>query len=190
MSIHTAKKGKLASKKSSSKIKAELKPNKEISTGGGSRRIFAPKARAALKGKTAVSLGVSPKYSFKLTKKSPGLSVGCDSRDRDVSVVNNAGLERMDDLLVDSDESTEMDTTKERHGKLSKSKLKRKFDESESDDSIPSKKKKVLHDESHLIDAQSRLRRGSGKAKPNYAVDGSASECSSESESGIEDESY
>ncbi len=185
MSIPNAKKENPAPRKASSKVKAALKP-KSSTNGGGGRRMSVPKARATSKGKTAVSLGVSPKYSFKATK--------IDSRDSlddsDASAVNSTGLKRMDDSLAMN--SSKGPSKKKQSGQLSKSKLKRKHDESDSDNSIPCKKKKDSRDASNLILAQSRLYRGCGEAKkPNYAVDGSSdSECSSESESDIEDESY
>ncbi len=186
MSIPNAIKEKPAPKRASSKVKAELKP-KCSSNGGGGRRTSAPKARATSKGKTAVSLGVSPKYSYKATKSDSQDSVD----DSDASVVNNAGLKR-DESINGMATSTDP-FKKERNGQLSKSNLKRKNGESDSDDPIPYKKKKDSHDTSNLIHAQSR--RGRGKAKPNYAVDGSSdsgcsSESESESESDIEDESY
>ena len=184
MSIPNAIKEKPAPKRASSKVKAELKPKCSFN-GGGGRRTSAPKARATSKGKTAVSLGVSPKYSYKATKSDSQDSVD----DSDASVVNNAGLKR-DESINGMATSTDP-FKKERNGQLSKSNLKRKNGESDSDDPIPYKKKKDSHDTSNLIHAQSR--RGRGKAKPNYAVDGSSdSECSSESESesDVEDESY
>ena len=175
MSIPNAIKEKPAPKRASSKVKAELKL-KCSSNGGGGRRTSAPKARATSKGKTAVSLGVSPKYSFKATKSDSQDSVD----DSDASVESINGMATSTDPFK-----------KERNGQLSKSNLKRKNGESDSDDPISYKKKKDSHDTSNLIHAQSR--RGRGKAKPNYAVDGSSdSECSSESESesDVEDESY
>ena len=182
MPMPNAKKEIFAPKIASSKVKAELKP--KCSTNGGSgRRISAPKARATSKGKTAVSLGVSPKYSFKVKSDSQ------DSLyDVDDSVVNNAGLKR--DESINKMSMSTGTSKKERNGQLSKSNLKRKNDESDGDDPIPYKKKKDSHDASNLIHAQSRLRRGRGKAKPNYAVDDSSdSGCSSESERDAEDES-
>ena len=181
ISIPNAKKEKPAPKKATSKVKAELKP-KCSTNGGGGRRVSAPKARATSKGKTAVSLGVSPKYSFKATKSDSQDSLD----DSDGSVVNNVGLKR--DKSINGMATSKGPSKKEQNGQLSKSKLKRKHVESDSDDPLPYKRKKNSHDASNRIHAQSRLRRGSSEAKPNYAVDGSNDSGCSESDS--EDKSY
>ena len=89
------------------------------------------KARKTSEGKLVVSLGVSPKISFKPKKTS--------TDDSDDSVVKHGGFD--DDFLVDSDDEsiTGMTTSKMKQGQVSKNNLKRKHDDSNEFDSCGKK---------------------------------------------------
>lgn len=89
------------------------------------------KARKTSEGKLVVSLGVSPKISFKPKKTA--------TDDSDDSVVKHGGFD--DDFLVDSDDEsiTGMTTSKMKQGQVSKNNLKRKHDDSNEFDSCGKK---------------------------------------------------